>query len=235
MPQVSVIPAKTRPAPTKAASPRKAGCTNAPRAVPTTTSDPAAMRTWRSSEITFGPRTTGSPACSQASVPPSTQTTFSYPAAMNRSAACRLRLPGSADQVQRFVRTTVAALHDRPRIERSAAEPTERNRREPPEIRRECERRSDRPAVPRAESIPVPSAVIVFGLIVLSLIGPSLATKACYNISSFQINYIPDWLTSQAMANAIPDEVLELMAEKFRMLADSTRLAILAIAHARGA
>lgn len=29
------------------------------------------------------------------------------------------------------------------------------------------------------------------------------------------------------MANAIPDEVLELMAEKFRMLADSTRLAIL--------
>ena len=57
------------------------------------TREPAAIRTCRSSETTFLPRTTGSPACSQAVVPPSTFTTFVNPAAWNLSAACRPRLP----------------------------------------------------------------------------------------------------------------------------------------------
>jgi DNA-binding transcriptional ArsR family regulator len=48
-----------------------------------------------------------------------------------------------------------------------------------------------------------------------------------YDILDRLINYIPDWLSSQAMTAPIPDEFLDLMAEKFRMLADSTRLAIL--------
>ena len=56
-------------------------------------SDPAAIRTCRSRDIVFLPRTTGSPARSQASVPPSTLTTFAKPAAWNRSAACRPRPP----------------------------------------------------------------------------------------------------------------------------------------------
>ena len=45
---------------------------------------PAAIRTCRSSETAFLPRTTGSPACSQASVPPSTLMT------------CRTRRRGTA-------------------------------------------------------------------------------------------------------------------------------------------
>jgi DNA-binding transcriptional ArsR family regulator len=51
--------------------------------------------------------------------------------------------------------------------------------------------------------------------------------NADYNILDRQFNYIPDWLFSQVMAAMIPDEFLDLMAEKFRMLADPTRLAIL--------
>jgi DNA-binding transcriptional ArsR family regulator len=43
------------------------------------------------------------------------------------------------------------------------------------------------------------------------------------------MNYIPDQLYSQAMSATIPDEFLDLMAEKFRMLADPTRLAILRV------
>jgi hypothetical protein len=38
------------------------------------------MRTWRSSDTAFFPRTTGRPASTQASVPPSTLTTFEKPA-----------------------------------------------------------------------------------------------------------------------------------------------------------
>ena len=44
-------------------------------------SDPAAMRTWRSSETAFAPRSTGSPALSQAATPPSRMTRFPHPAA----------------------------------------------------------------------------------------------------------------------------------------------------------
>ena len=51
--QVSVTPAKMRPAPTNAASPIQPGCRNAPSAAPARTSDPAAIRTCRSSEIAF--------------------------------------------------------------------------------------------------------------------------------------------------------------------------------------
>ena len=93
MPQVSVIPAKIRPAPTKADSPMNAGWTNQPSTAPSSTSDPAAMRTCRSSEMAFLPRTTGRPASTQAIVPPSTLTTFEKPALRNFSHACWPRLP----------------------------------------------------------------------------------------------------------------------------------------------
>jgi len=56
---------------------------------------------------------------------------------------------------------------------------------------------------------------------------PSLGLPPCYNILVFRENYIPIWSTSQAMNAPIPDDFLDLMAEKFRMLADPTRLAIL--------
>jgi ArsR family transcriptional regulator len=55
----------------------------------------------------------------------------------------------------------------------------------------------------------------------------SLRRPPCYNILGCHDNYIPGWLTSQAMTVTIPDEFLDLMAEKFRMLADPSRLAIL--------
>lgn len=48
-----------------------------------------------------------------------------------------------------------------------------------------------------------------------------------YDIPDQQNNYIPEQLSRQAMATPIPDEFLNLMAEKFRMLSDPTRLAIL--------
>lgn len=56
---------------------------------------------------------------------------------------------------------------------------------------------------------------------------PSLGQPPCYNILDSHDNHIPDWLFSQAMAATIPDEFLDLMADKFRLLADPTRLAIL--------
>src|SRR5262249_45537016 len=93
IPQVSVTPAKTSPAPTKADRPTNAGCTSQPRMAPSSTSSPAAMRTCRSSEIAFLPRTTGSPDSTQARVPPSTLTTLVTPAARNFSHAWRPRLP----------------------------------------------------------------------------------------------------------------------------------------------
>ncbi len=61
----------------------------------------------------------------------------------------------------------------------------------------------------------------------LRIAAPSHGRSPCYNIPSRHNNYIPVWLISQAMAATIPDEFLDLMAEKFRMLADPTRLAIL--------
>lgn len=48
-----------------------------------------------------------------------------------------------------------------------------------------------------------------------------------YNIPGRQINYITNQENSLAVAADLPDELLDLMAEKFRMLGDSTRLAIL--------
>ena len=48
MPQVSVIPAKIKPAPTKAASAEQAGWTSQPSTAPNRTSEPAVMRTCRS-------------------------------------------------------------------------------------------------------------------------------------------------------------------------------------------
>jgi hypothetical protein len=62
MPHQSVIPAKIKPAPMKADSAWKAALTNAPKIVPMSTRVPAAMRTCRSREIVFAPRSTGPPA-----------------------------------------------------------------------------------------------------------------------------------------------------------------------------
>jgi hypothetical protein len=93
MPQVSVTPANTSPAPTNAASPAHAGCTSQPRATPRRTSDPAAIRTCRSRDIAFWPRTTGRPASAHACVPPSTFTTFVSPPAVSFSQAFWPRLP----------------------------------------------------------------------------------------------------------------------------------------------
>ncbi len=72
MPQVSVTPAKTKPAPMNAGIPANHPSTVSARTAPTNAMPPAAIRTWRSSDMVLRPRTTGCPACSQASVPPST-------------------------------------------------------------------------------------------------------------------------------------------------------------------
>ena len=117
MPQVSVIPAKTSPAPTNADRPMNAGWTSQPSTAPSSTSDPAAMRTCRSSEIAFLPRTTGSPASTQASVPPSTLTTFVKPAVEELLARLLASAAGAADDVQRLVGRAVAGLHQRRRVE----------------------------------------------------------------------------------------------------------------------
>ena len=55
MPQVSVMPAKTSPAPTRAERTTNAGWTSQPSNAPKQTSNPAAIRTCRSSEIVFLP------------------------------------------------------------------------------------------------------------------------------------------------------------------------------------
>ncbi len=55
----------------------------------------------------------------------------------------------------------------------------------------------------------------------------SLRLLPCYNILVSQHNHIPVWLFSQAMSATIPDEFLDLMADKFRLLSDATRLSIL--------
>ena len=95
-----MIPANTRPQPTKPARPAPiafqltgASGPKAASAAPTATSDPAAIRTCRSSDITLWPRTTGTPAASQATVPPSTLTTSLRPAASSFSQAFWLRVP----------------------------------------------------------------------------------------------------------------------------------------------
>jgi len=98
IPQVSVIPAKTRPQPTNPARPapmlrHSSSGPKAASAAPIATSAPAAIRTCRSSDIAFRPRTTGRPAASQAVVPPSTLTTSPMPAATIRSQAVLLRPP----------------------------------------------------------------------------------------------------------------------------------------------
>ena len=92
MPQVSVIPANTRPAPTNAES-QISGWNQHEPIAPNNTSDPAAMRTCRSREMAFLPRTTGKPAATQAVVPPSTLMIFVKPALTSFSQACRLRPP----------------------------------------------------------------------------------------------------------------------------------------------
>ena len=55
----------------------------------------------------------------------------------------------------------------------------------------------------------------------------SFRQPPCYDIGVSSNNNIPVWLFSQAMNASIPDEFLDLIAEKFRMLAEPTRLAIL--------
>jgi hypothetical protein len=58
MAQESVIPANTKPMPTKPEINRNHGLMKAPKAIPKATSEPATMRTWRSMEIAFRPRST---------------------------------------------------------------------------------------------------------------------------------------------------------------------------------
>ena len=117
MPQVSVIPAKTSPAPTKADNPMNAGCTNQPSAAPSRTSDPAAIRTCRSSEMAFLPRTTGRPASTQAIVPPSTLTTFEIARLEELLASLLTSTTGTADDVQRLIGRPGAGLHQRGHVE----------------------------------------------------------------------------------------------------------------------
>lgn len=93
MGQMSVTPAKTSPAPTNAEIAVNHGFTAAPSATPATTSEPAMIRIWRSSEIVALPRSTGRPAASHAFVPPSTFATSGNPAAANASRAFLPRAP----------------------------------------------------------------------------------------------------------------------------------------------
>ncbi len=93
MPQVSVMPAKTSPAPTNPAKPKNQGLTVRPSITPVSTSDPAAIRTCRSSDMVCLPRTTGKPCSAQALVPPSTLTTSWKPARINFSQAFLARVP----------------------------------------------------------------------------------------------------------------------------------------------
>ena len=67
MPQVSVIPANTSPAPTKPDSQIQLGWAKAESKTPPNTIDPAAIRTWRSSDTALRPRTTGRSATAHAS------------------------------------------------------------------------------------------------------------------------------------------------------------------------
>ena len=94
MPHQSVVPAKIRPAPMNPESQMNAGLTNWDRRAPERTRKPAAMRTWRSREITREtPRFTGRPADAHAEVPPSTTKHFSKPDFSSLAAACFARPP----------------------------------------------------------------------------------------------------------------------------------------------
>jgi len=91
------------------------GWTNPPSTAPNRTSDPAAMRTCRSSDIAFLPRTTGKPASIQASVPPYVDDVREA-SLLKRLARLLASASGSADDVKRLGRA-VALAHECCRIE----------------------------------------------------------------------------------------------------------------------
>ena len=248
MPQVSVTPAKTSPAPTNADRPRKAGWTNAPSRRAEKDQRPGGDPHLPLQRDRPFPLTTGSPARSQASVPPSTLTTLRV--AGGQEPLARLTAPAarSADRVKRLVRPAVAGLHDRPRVDRverhqpggaprgspgippgvrtSISSTGRPSPPQPPQLRRrDCRASIVLPSrfaqIDRRPIVQDPAIEANFPHMVPHGHSP------CYNIVCYLTNYIPDRLYSQAMAAAIPDEFLDLMAEKFRMLSDSTRLAIL--------
>jgi len=66
MAQVSVTPAKTRPLPTKSGTIANHGVIRSANKPPMALTPPATMRTWRSSDIRFGPMRAGLFAASQA-------------------------------------------------------------------------------------------------------------------------------------------------------------------------
>jgi hypothetical protein len=104
MPQKSVMPAKTRPAPTKPDSQMKSKFTNRASNTPVKTSPPAAMRTWRSRLTTFTVlRSTGKFASIHASVPPSTTMGCEKPSFANFSAALSRALAAATQQINRLV------------------------------------------------------------------------------------------------------------------------------------
>ena len=76
IPQVSVTPAKTRPAPTNAASPRNPGCTNAPERRAEHDQRPGRDPHLPLQGDRLLAADDGQPGRSQASVPPSTLTTL---------------------------------------------------------------------------------------------------------------------------------------------------------------
>ena len=49
----------------------------------------------------------------------------------------------------------------------------------------------------------------------------------CYNSMEYQFTILPNGYTIDSMHVTIPDELLDRVAEKFRMLGDPTRLSIL--------
>src|SRR5262249_47431210 len=71
IPPVPVAPAKVRPPPTNAGTPRNHGLTSTPSAVPARTRLPAMSCTWRSTARRLRPSRTGCRPRRQASIPPS--------------------------------------------------------------------------------------------------------------------------------------------------------------------
>ena len=92
MAQVSVIAAKTRPAPTNPAT-TTAGGHNREASTEVRARPPATRRTWRSSAHRFRPRTSGASWASQAFMPPFITTVSVRPAAASLFWHCSARLP----------------------------------------------------------------------------------------------------------------------------------------------
>lgn len=117
MPQVSVIPAKISPAPTNADNPMNAGWTNQPSNAPSSTSEPAAIRTCRSSEMAFLPRRTGRPVSTQAIVPPLDVDDVQETGLDELLAGLLTSATGTTNNIQRLISRSITSLHQRRDIE----------------------------------------------------------------------------------------------------------------------